>query len=727
MKLFAPINSEDMRVLSLPDDAFAESQEMLRAALAGHRNSTLQPQPFFDPVRWIRKNIRLPREASEMSGSLRLSSYQREMAILLTDDTVNELTILKGARIGWSLFISAMVAYFLAYLGKHVVIVQPTDDDAQQYFKEVIEPLFKNVKALRKLVRKPGKGEQQDTWNLIILKNGASLRMLGAASDDSFRRYGMDKGFGDEVSAKGWAPKKGSQGEKADLFKQRGGASSTSTMALGSTPLGKEDCRTYARFLLSDQRMPRIICPHCEHEQDYKWGEKDSAGGFKFTRDPITGYVDECWYQCESCGDDPALKITEKYKDFIDETVKWVPTSFSKSPGHVGLYIPQWLSFAGKAKWKMIAQDFISAQGNPERMKQWINNAQGWVWDDFTTSSMDASSTIEWARPYPAEVPDDVVVLTAGADTQTNKEGTRDNQIASRELQVVGWTKNGQFRIIGHWVVEGEPGDAGADKRMTALLDREFTKRDGTKMRIMAAAIDLGGHFSDATRAYTASFKKLRNIWAIKGRSNTKGSRGGTVWPRKYSKNEKSGAKFYSIDSHLARDAIFRLMQMKGSSAPALPISLLAERADFIEKLMCEERKKIGGGWYWQPKKGGRAEEEWMCLGYAYAALKGLQANYLEFRDLNLAAKRAGVVEYYDEETGEIDPPYSGEDMSAHSKKTRELTAPSNKAATERKAIVLKVPEQKANEDNSQPENVTDPVQPSASFRRKRRSGGLIV
>ncbi len=194
---------------------------------------------------------------------------------------------------------------------------------------------------------------------------------------------------------------------------------------------------------------------------------------------------------------------------------------------------------------------------------------------------------------------------------------------------------------------------------MRALLDRTFTNGVGTQMRISAAALDLGGHYADETRAFTNSFPASRNIMAIKGNSH----RMDFVWPKRKS-TSKSKAIFYSIDPHLARDGIFRLMQYAGEKAPMVPTEVGME---FIDRLMCQERyrNKKDGRWHWRDKKGARAEEEWMCLAYAYAALKSLQLNYKKkWGDLNEAAKHLGVQELnFDPETGELD--YTGPDRSA--------------------------------------------------------------
>lgn len=688
------------------------------AAMDDLREETLQIPPFLEPHAWIEQHMELPKGKTSRPGPLKLTGYQRPVASAFLDATVSQITILKGAQVGWSVFLSALVAYGLGYLGIPVTLAQPTDDDAKSYYKDRIEPLFRSVDALKRIRRHAARGEVQDTWNEHHFLNSATLRLVGAFSDDAFRRYSSKWNLGDEYTAKGWSKSKGSQGEKADLFRARGTDFIDSILALGSTPLSRDECRTYAEWLKSDQSIPFVTCPHCGHLQNLKWGDRESAHGFKWMTDENGGVV-ECWYQCES---ERGCRIDELHKEDMVEGVEFISQAIPKRPGHRGFHWPQWLSSAPQANWRNLAQAFLAAKGDAEAMKVWINNVKADVWDDFTASAVDSNTVTESIRDYPAEVPDDVVLLTAGGDTQTNKEGSHLEELASREIQVVGWTRQKQFRIIGHWTVEGPPGDPEADARVDELLTRGFRKRDGTVLRIEATAIDLGGTFSDETRAFCAQpARKRRNIWAIKGRNNSKGSRMGTVWPRKVSRSKKGGAQFYTIDSQLARDSIFRLMQMRGDAGPMIPRSM---PADFYEKLMCEERKRINGGWYWQPKKSGRAEEEWICLAYAYAALCGLQASYVKWRDLNLAAARLGVSAVaHDPETGEID--YDGPDRSAMAapveEPAKDISAPvrSTAAARPMREQRVNAPARPTAADSAGGEELRQkPV-------RKKRRGGL--
>lgn len=714
---------------------FSQSILALKSGVAELRDDTLQPPAWKDPEEWFFENIDLPKSKTERSGRLVLTGYQREFLRLYFDPETSEIDVTKGTRVGMSLLISALMAYIIVYLGESVTIAQPTDADAQAYYKERIEPLFEMCPALGALRRQPRRGESQDTEGYILFKNGSELRLIGAASDDNFRRYGSKHNFGDEYSANAWKMRAGSQGSKADLYWERGGEYTNPKMTLISSPTTVGDCNTTERYSKSDKQEPYNACPHCREMQVFEWGDKDSDSGFKLLRS-ADGFVEEAYYQCKHCQEpirehdlfpEPVVVRGREcftHKEFIDATTEYRPSDTWKVPGRRGMYIPQWLSPNGQANWKKLGQSWLNKHKDPEERKTWVNNVMGVAYDDMTTASMDTADINRWVRNYPAEVPDDVVVITLGVDTQTNKEGNHLEELASREATAVGYNKYGQERVLGHWIIEGAPGDFAADNRLRDLINRVFRKRDGSEMGISAITIDEGGHYGDEIRAFCASFPKSKNVWAIKGRNNSKGSRSATVWPRKVSRSTKTGAHFYVIDSQLARDAVYRHMQMRGELSMTIPSSLLIAQPSYLDKLMCEERRKLKTGWYWQPKKGHRAEEVWMCLAYAYAALKGLQATYRAWRDLNLAATRLGIdqLPQHDPVTGELEDAYSGIDQSAMSNSAREHNA--NLSQEQRPKAVQKTSAKvQMNAEAEAPKVVPHPSMAKA----KRKQGGRVI
>ncbi|MEN3142332.1 terminase gpA endonuclease subunit [Ochrobactrum sp. WV_118_8] len=647
----------------------SESERLLDVALDDLRNNTLQIPPYLNPVEWIEENIKIPQGDTFRPGNLKLLGFQRPVALDMMDADVDQITVLKGVQVGWSTFMKGILFYGLKYLGVKIALAQPTKGDAEGYFKDQIKPHFDDI--LKEIIRTPKKGDIHDTWDEWRFLNRAALYFRGAASDDAFRRISVQWMMGDELDADGWKSTERSQGDKVAMFMARGSAFSNAKMFLGSTPVNRETSLIYREWLESDQRRFFVSCPHCGERQVLKWGSDKTPYGFRWKTNEHDHVID-CWYVCEGEG----CRIDEYHKQDMVEAGEFVPTAIPTRPGHRGYHWPRWYSPAPKACWVDIAQQWLGIKGDTEKLKEFINNCMAEPWDDLGGETLDPESIRSLQTKYRAEVPDDVVALTAGVDTQSNKEGLKDggisDQLASREITIVGWSRNKIPRVIAHHVVEGEPGDASADAELDAIRTKIYRKADGTEMKILATAIDMGGHYGDQTKAY-AKARATSRVWAVKGRNNALGTRSALVFPKKPSRSRKTGTSWYMIDTQLAKDFVGRCLTIRGPGASSFPHTLPETYFDDLtaEKLMVDKK----GRRYWK-RKGKNTGEAWDCLVYAYAALCGLQASSSVYRDLNLAAEKLGIGDAlppHDPETGELldDAPATSLSTASNIKRTK--------------------------------------------------------
>ena len=637
------------------------------AAMDDLRDTALQEPPFMDPVEWVKDNIEI--QTGFRKGPMQMTGFQRPVAYAAIDPETDQITVLKGVQVGWSTFVKAMLFYGVSYLALSVIFTQPTDADAEGYYKDQIEPHF-SEKFFVGIRRSPKRGEAGDTWDEHRLRNGGKLYMRGAASDDAFRRISAEWQMADEADAEGWrsTSDKRTQGDKLALYRDRGTAYARPILWVGSTSLERATSLVWREWLKSTQERLHLACPHCHTVQFLKWGTDKTSYGFRWGTDD-KGHVVDCWYQCEG---EKGCRIGEEHKEAMVEAGEYIAMNpLPNRPGHRGFHWPAWHSLAPQAGWRKLAAQWLSAQeakanGNVDELKRFINNVIAEPWDDLGGESLDPTLVQSLQVPYPAEVPDDVMVLVIGVDTQSNKEGLKGgiaDQIASREVSVVGFNRYKMPRVIGHWVVEGEPGDAVADARLDEIRRRPYRKRDGTVMRVQGEADDMGGHYGDQTKAYSAARRK-ENVWAVKGRNITLGARSASVWPKKVSRSSRGGQQWFMIDTQLAKDAVGRMLLVRGPGQAMFPMSLPPGYFEGLtaEKLVVDKK----GNRYWK-RKGANTGESWDCLVYAYAALCGLQASFKQWRDLNVAARNAGIPELppHDPETGELlDDVYTGPDRS---------------------------------------------------------------
>lgn len=647
----------------LKDLNFDEGLNEFKNELFDLKKDFLEIKPKEDIVDWIYNHIVIPQQQSTRAGNMKLSVFQREIANFITSKQT-KFVCLKGVQIGYSKVLKAIYAYVVSQLAKNVSVVFPIKQDVKRFWKDEISELATDVDPIRKIVRDIERGTAQDTQSEQRFINGVRTYFRAAFNEDDLQGYTSWLQLLDEIDRPGWLPRGDSQGDKIKQAMLRGTNFEDSKAVLGSTPGNRHNSLIWKHWLMSDQRRLQVKCPHCQTEQELRW---DVTGkerwGFKWDLDE-DGLVEKAYYQCDSRH---GCRIDEHDKEkMIDEGV-YKSSTKATEPGTVGIHAPSWLSMAPQASWKYLAQEWILAKDDLELMRTFYNFRMAEPWDDFQSETLNNSGIKSLRTAYPAEVPDDVVVLTIGGDDQTNKEGSIYEKMASREISVVGWTADKSPRLIGHWVIPGEVGDRDADEAYKFFIDRPYYKRDGTRLLIQAVAMDMGGHHAKETQIFANKFPRNRNVFAIRGASTRKGKREKDgIWPKSVQTARKGRSKlvFHTICSQTAKDRVGELLTREGGRSPQFPQSM---PNDYFDKLLCEQRtiQPENGGYWWNPKKGERAEEEWMCLVYAYVALEGLRERHSKWRDLNLAAKRMKVSmpdEIVDEETGELG--YKGEDRS---------------------------------------------------------------
>ncbi|MBB5502042.1 phage terminase large subunit GpA-like protein [Paraburkholderia sp. MM5384-R2] len=168
-----------------------------------------------------------------------------------------------------------------------------------------------------------------------------------------------------------------------------------------------------------------------------------------------------------------------------------------------------------------IAQKWLAAQGDEEKLQAWWNTQMGLPYRAHTGRRVQAEVLAARGEMWAAAVPEGVAVVTVGVDVQDYRV----------ELEVVGWGRNEESWSLDYHIIEGEFSDAGTQALVDAYLKRSWHRADGRPFEIAAACIDSGGHHTQAVYEFCKA-RIGRRIWAIKGESARGGERN-PVWPSK--------------------------------------------------------------------------------------------------------------------------------------------------------------------------------------------------
>jgi Bacteriophage tail assembly protein len=567
---------------------------------------------------WAETYGRIPKGTGAEHGKVTLYGYQRGLLDAMCDPTIPLITVMKAARVGFTRCATLAIGYHLHQDPTLCAVAQPVLEDAEDFGGSEIAPMLRQTPVLASMIRPVRKGEKQDKATMYLLSNGASVRVVGAASDDAFRRYSARWLFADELDAEGWSPKAKTQGDKLKLFWTRGETFWNRKQTRGGTPLLEETSRTYKLWLQSDQRRYFVPCPQCREMQVLEWGGPDVPHGIKWSLD-AAGNLDKVWY-VGTCG----CLIDEGRKAWMDAHGEWRPTAKPSQPGHVGFHLWTGMSLNPNAAWTVLVREWLEAQKDTATLVQpFVNLVLGRPYKATYGQELKVSAFAERMEPYPTEVPSGVRFLSLGADVQSG-QGI-DPRV---EASVYGWGAGNECWLIGHWVFRGDPAQQEVWDQLDGLLLTTFLGPDGKRFAIQAGAIDSGGHHTAETYAFCAT-RAQRRVWAIKGRSEKNGARS-KVWPRRPSKGQNGGI-VYLIGGNAARDFVYRSLAVEKAGPryvhfPAqVPAGAEPLTDAYFEQLTAEKLVARRGGYTEWDKPKGKPHEAGVCLVYAYAAKCGLE------------------------------------------------------------------------------------------------------
>ncbi len=583
-----------------------------RARVRRIRSSALAPRPKLTLADWADKYARLSVETSAEPGRWETFGPQRGPMEAMTDPKIRRVVMRKGVRIGFTKALVWLAGYHMHWDPAAILFFQPTDGDAQDFSESEILPMIRDTPEIRSMSNVVFDGSKaKEQWHTRKFKNGAIFRLRGAAAEGNFRRLTTRINIADEIDDSNWDDK---SGDKLARLKKRGTTFWNSKIILGGSPVlpASEGGRTDAEFQDSDQRHFHVNCPHCGHEQELIFGEKEGPG-LTWNDD-----LSDVWYRCAGEG----CRIDEEDRLDMLEKGRWV----AHNPGHpdAGFHYPQFLSqFVTMSE---IARDWRRAlKGGMSKIQVFKNEVLGEPFMPEIGDAMSPDDLMQYVVDYGGEVPDWVEVIAAGIDVQ---KGNADGTASYLEAGIWGFGPNGRKALIAHFILDEFPlTDARnrAFEDLEAVLLRSFTRADGRPMRVEAVCIDSHGGFSQKVYSWVERMrKKGRRRWfAVRGANNAPGTRKETIWPKA---SAKKVPVLFTIDVNLAKDEIAPTLTGGVVEFPAQTIPGSEEVTEaFMRRLTREKQVAVDGkaAVRWTTPSD---QEPWDCLVYAYAATHALRS-----------------------------------------------------------------------------------------------------
>lgn len=509
---------------------------------------------------WSRANFYLSAESSYVEQAWTPWPFQRAIMAVISNDDVAEVTVKKSARVGYTKILLAAIGYNAEHRRRNQCIWQPTDDDAEDFVKSELDPMLRDVAAMRTVFPSY---LQRHKDNTLQQKKfiGSILRVKGGKAAKNYRRISIDAGYLDELDAFDSDIEK--EGAPDSLAAKRLEGATFPKLVAGSTPKLKGFSLIDTRYTLADERFTfQIECPQCAQHHGLTWGGKDEPHGLKFERDDA-GNLLSVYHLCPHCSypmsqaeylvaAERGVWINERGDLHLLDDGRFVSPAGDAQPAprHVALHV--WTAYSPAVSWLSIVRDFLEAyakqqEGDDTKMKAWKNTTLGEAWEGEIERT-DADELRNRAEPFPLKhMPRGCLLLLCAIDTQDNR----------LEAAVWGLGRGGEMWTIDHRVFFGNPALQDVwDETDAFLREQEYSHACGRPQRIYATAIDSGGHHADAVYAFAHRLRGLR-VHAVKGvaqgeRSIENGNtRVGYRWNGKI---EKHGPVLWHVGTNLAKD-----------------------------------------------------------------------------------------------------------------------------------------------------------------------------
>jgi len=507
---------------------------------------------------WAAQHFYLSAESSYVEQRWECYPYQTAIMDCMSHDEIEEVTLMKSARVGCTKIMLAAIGYFAEHKRRNQALWQPTDEDSDEFCKTEVETMMRDVPIMATVFPS---FLQRHKDNTLKQKKflGSMLHLRGGKAAKNYRRISVDVAFIDE--ADGFDQDVEKEGSPAELARKRIEGATFPKLIIGSTPKLRGFSIIESRFdQATAQFYFHIPCPHCNTEHALEFGGKDKPHGLKWTDNDC----ETAAYLCPHCG---SLYTQAEYLS-VWKRGRWMTASglwidagciFRDSDGnriatprHVGMHI--WTAYSPMAQWSQIARAFLSAKakakaGDKNELKTFVNTTLGETWEEEVEKA-DEHALMARAESYRLRtVPLGGLVVSAGVDVQDNRF----------EICSWAWGRGEEMWIIDYTVMEANPADERDWEKLADYLKIKYEHAAGGSLGIEAVAIDTGGHFTHQTYAF-ARVHSSRRIYAIRGEPKQ-----GCPVKRKSSSQDinwrgriiKAGVKLWHVGTDTAKDLLF--------------------------------------------------------------------------------------------------------------------------------------------------------------------------
>ena len=566
---------------------------------------------------WADKYRWLSPETSAEAGPWRTSRtpYLKEPMQAFTNPKIRKIVMVAASQVGKSELEINILAYIMDQDPGTVVYVHPTLDDAKKFSRLRIAPMIRDCSKLKKKVHDV---KSRDSGNTILQKSfpGGMLILAGSNAPSALASTPARYIIGDERDR--WAASAGTEGDPWALAEARQTTFYNAKSIEVSTPTIKGASNIETAYYKGTQERWCHQCPECGEFNEIDFDNIKYDKEYKTVKGrKICKIIGKIRWICPECGCLIPEEIMRK------QPAKWIADNPEAEKTGVRSF---WLNAFSSpwTPWEKIARRFSEAEYNIEELKVVFNTLLGKLWED-RGDLVDEDSLLARREDYGTrpdgsyvELPDGVLVLTAGVDTQGDR----------LEYEVVGHGHFGETWGIKKGIISGRPDTDEPWERLDDVIDHVYKFRDGRGLKISITCVDSGGLFTQ--QVYEQCKKRVaKKVFAIKGRG---GDGVPFVNPPKkvpIRANKKNCCWLYILGVDAGKAAIMSNLKVQEAGAKYCHFNRREEAgydSSYFNGLVSEKlvltKTKRGDVWSWEKLSGHIRNEPLDCRNYALGGFR---------------------------------------------------------------------------------------------------------
>ena len=569
----------------------------------------LKPKPKLSGSEWADEYFFLSAESSSMPGKWKTRPWQKEILDVMTDQKTPIVVFKKPTRVGYTKMLGIVAAYYIHQRPSVQLHYQPNADEAKGFAEDEFEPMIRDNKIISELIETPNmRGRAKKEKTIKKLYPGGYAEFLGAESDRNFNRRTARVVSGDELDT--WKKETGKAGDTVTTMMRRTSDFWDRKIILGGKPVGTEFTDDISEdeldgvsivdywFKRGTQEYGHLPCPYCNTYQRFEFEEllwdKDKDEKEK----TIEHHPETAHFLCKQCG----KKIQDKHKRNMDKKGKWIAEKPENIKNGIrSFHIWSMLSYSPNVTWADIAREFLSAKNDRLKLKAFYNEVLARTFEE-DYEKVEIGDYEDRKEVYTAQIPNDVLILTFGADTQ-------DDRI---ECEVIGWGEAEESWSIEYKIFHGDTSKPEVWARFDEFLLKTYTRDDGGLMRVYCGGLDTQGHRAKQAYAFCKT-RFARRVFAFKGAKAIEAP----IAPRLASRNNKGNVPLYMIGVNAAKDVIYSHLITEQIGAGHMHFPQDENYNDEYFKQLTAEKRAKDGRWIKQ-----RARNEALDVRvYGYASL----------------------------------------------------------------------------------------------------------